>query len=200
MNIPGLDYNTQREKLVMPEYGREIQNMVDYALSIEDREERQICAETIVSTLQKMHPSNNSEEQLRKFWDHLAIMSGFQLDIDYPFDISNAQEIAKRPKPLSYPMRDIPVRHYGKMMFELFDKLKEMPEGEERDALVEMTANHMKRSLAVWSNGSWDDEKVVDDLAYFTDGKIQLDLNTFRFAKIDLQSNNQSQEKKKKKK
>lgn len=198
MNIQGLDYNTQREKLVMPEYGREIQNMVDFCLTIDNREERQVCAETIVRTMQRMYP-HTSEEQQRKFWDHLAIMSGFQLDIDYPYDISEAQNIAKKPEPMKYPMEHIPVRHYGKMLFEMFEKLKTMPEGPERDELVAMTANQMKRSLAVWSNGSWDDEKVASDLARFTDGVIQLDLSTFRFAKIDLSSINQTEKKKKKK-
>lgn len=198
MNIKGLDYNTQREKLVMPEYGREIQKMVDYALTIENRQERQLCAETIVNTMQRMYP-NVSEDQQRKFWDHLAIMSGFQLDIDYPYDISEAQNIAKKPAPMKYPMEHIPIRHYGKMIFEMFDKLKAMPEGPERDELVGMTANQMKRSLATWSNGSWDDEKVASDLARFTDGIIQLDLDTFRFDKIDFSSINQQEKKKKKK-
>lgn len=198
MNIKGLDYNTQRDKLVMPEYGREIQKMVDYALTIENRRERQLCAETIVNTMQRMYP-NMSEDQQRKFWDHLAIMSGFQLDIDYPYDISEAQNIAKKPAPMKYPMEHIPIRHYGKMIFEMFDKLKAMPEGPERDELVGMTANQMKRSLATWSNGSWDDEKVASDLARFTDGIIQLDLETFRFDKIDFSSINQQEKKKKKK-
>lgn len=198
MNIKGLDYNTQRDKLVMPEYGREIQKMVDYALTIENRRERQLCAETIVNTMQRMYP-NMSEDQQRKFWDHLAIMSGFQLDIDYPYDISEAQNIAKKPAPMKYPMEHIPIRHYGKMIFEMFDKLKAMTEGPERDELVGMTANQMKRSLATWSNGSWDDEKVASDLARFTDGIIQLDLETFRFDKIDFSSINQQEKKKKKK-
>ena len=162
MNIEGLDYNTQRERLVLPEYGREIQEMVDYAQTIADKEERQHCAETIV-----------------------AIMSNFQLDIDWPYDISGATQIAHKPEPLDYPMTAIPVRHYGKMMFELFEKLKTMPEGEERDELVRQTANQMKRNLHQWSNGSTDDEKIASDLARFTDGKIQLDLDTFKFEHID---------------
>jgi hypothetical protein len=82
-------------------------------------------------------------------------------------------------------MTAIPVRHYGKMMFELFEKLKTMPEGEERDELVRQTANQMKRNLHQWSNGSTDDEKIASDLARFTDGKIQLDLDTFKFEHID---------------
>lgn len=200
MNIQGLDYNTQREKLVLPEYGREIQQMVDYAVKLEDREERQRCAESIVVIMDRMFPENrNVENHEQKLWDHLAIMSNFQLDIDYPFDVSNAVKIAKKPEPLKYPMQRIPVRHYGAMVFELFNKLKTMEPGEERDALVELTANQMHRNLVQWSHGSSDEEKVADDLARFTDGKIQLDLNHFHFEKIvDVPAKTNNAAKKKK--
>ena len=189
MNIEGLDYNTQREKLVLPEYGREIQDMVDYAQTIADKDERQFCAETIVAIMDRMSPQNRENpDYKRKLWDHLAIMSNFQLDIDWPYDISGATQIAHKPEPLGYPMADIPVRHYGKMMFELFEKLQTMPEGPERDELVRQTANQMKRNLYQWSNGSADDEKIASDLARFTNGKIQLDLETFKFEPIDVNS------------
>ena len=187
MNIEGLDYNTQREKLVLPEYGREVQEMVDYAQTIADKEERQQCAETIVAIMDRMSPQNRENpDYKRKLWDHLAIMSNFQLDIDWPYDISGATQIAHKPEPLGYPMADIPVRHYGKMMFELFEKLQNMPEGPERDELVRQTANQMKRNLYQWSNGSADDEKIASDLARFTNGKIQLDLDTFKFEPVDI--------------
>lgn len=182
MKIEGLDYNTQRENLILPEYGREVQKMVDYAVSLEDRDERQRCAEAIVSIMDRMFPENkNVEDHERKLWDHLAIMSGFKLDIDYPFDVSQAAQIAKKPEPMEYPMKKIPVRHYGSMVFELFDKLKTMEPGPERDELVKLTANQMRRNLVQWSHGSSDDEKVASDLAHFTDGKIQLDLENFTF-------------------
>lgn len=185
MNIEGLDYNTQRVKLVLPEYGREVQDMVNYAVSLKDRSERQRCAEAIVSIMDRMFPENkNVEDHDRKLWDHLAIISGFQLDIDYPFDVTQAAKIAKKPEPLEYPMRKIPVRHYGAMVFELFDKLKAMEPGEERDALVKLTANQMRRNLMAWSHGSSDEEKVASDLARYTDGKIQLDLENFTFDKV----------------
>lgn len=194
MNIEGLDYNTQREKLVLPEYGREIQQMVDHAVSLEDREERQRCAETIVSIMERMFPeTGNAEEHERKLWDHLAIMSNFQLDIDFPFDVSQAVQIAKKPAPMEYPMKKIPVRHYGTMIFQLFDKLKTIEPGEERDELVKLTANQMHRNLMQWSHGSSDLEKVASDLARFTDGKIQLDIETFKFDKAavnDVVKNN----------
>lgn len=197
MNIEGLDYNTQREKLVLPEYGREVQKMVDYACTIEDRAERQHCAETIVSIMGKMLPQNSNEDHEQMLWDHLALMSGFKLDIDYPYDVSQALKIASKPEPLGYPMTNIPVRHYGKMMFEVFEQLKTMPEGPERDELARITANQMKRSLVLWSHGSADDEKVASDLARYTDGVIQLDLSTFKFEKINERELKETRRKKK---
>uniref|UniRef100_UPI0040272B7F DUF4290 domain-containing protein n=1 Tax=Segatella hominis TaxID=2518605 RepID=UPI0040272B7F len=191
MNIEGLDYNTQREKLVLPEYGREIQSMVDHAVGIKDRAERQHCAESIIAIMDHMFPDGaDAEEHHRKLWDHLAIMSGFKLDIDYPFAVKQAEDIAKRPDPMDYPKTRIPVRHYGSMMFELFDRLKNMEPGKERDELVKLTANQMRRDLAQWSHGSCDEEKVAADLARFTDGKTHLDLKNFKFEKLVLVHDN----------
>ena len=198
MNIEGLDYNTQREKLVLPEYGREVQSMVDYAVALPTKAERQSCANAIIAIMRRMFSQSADAEGFeRKLWDHLAMMSNFKLDIDYPFDVTEAQTILSKPEPMTYPMNNIPVRHYGKMMFELFDKLKAMPEGPDRDALVRMVANQMKRDLMVWGHGSSDDEKVASDLAYFTDGKVQLDLDKFKFAKIEVKENERKRGKKK---
>lgn len=198
MNIEGLDYNTQREKLVLPEYGREVQSMVDYAVALPTKAERQSCANAIIAIMRRMFSQSADAEGFeRKLWDHLAMMSNFKLDIDYPFDVTEAQTILSKPEPMTYPMNNIPVRHYGKMMFELFDKLKTMPESPDRDALVRMVANQMKRDLMVWGHGSSDDEKVASDLAYFTDGKVQLDLDKFKFAKIEVKENERKRGKKK---
>lgn len=184
MNIKGLDYNTEREHLVLPEYGREIQQMVDHAVALPDRSERQRCANTIIAIMDRMCPEGrNAINHKAKLWDHLALMSGFQLDIDYPCDVSQAAQIARRPDPLAYPANKIPVRHYGAMLFELFDQLKTMEPGKKRDELVKLVANQMRRDLIQWSHGSCDNEKVASDLARFTDGKIQLDLSTFVFEK-----------------
>lgn len=185
MNIEGLDYNTQREQLVMPEYGREIQDMVKYAMTIGDKEERQRCAEAIVAIMGRMSPDDKSAEGYdRKLWDHLALLSGFQLEVDYPYDVSQAAKIAQRPEPMEYPMKKIPVRHYGSMLFGMFEKLKAMEPGKERDALAQLVASQMHRCLLQWGHGSCAEEKVADDLARYTDGKVQLDVDAFRLVKI----------------
>ena len=201
MNIEGLDYNTQRERIKLNEYGREIQQMVDYCVTIPDREERQVCAEAIIDTMRKMNPSEqNINDRMQTLWDHLALMSDFKLDIDYPVEITTAEQMASKPEPVAYPNTRIPVRHYGRALFELFETLKTMEPGEERDTLVRMTANQMKRCLLLWGHGNGDDEKVADDLARFTDGVIQLDLESFRFDKIDVLSIAQQAKQKKQKK
>ena len=200
MNIQGLDYNTQREQLVLPEYGREIQLMINHAVALPTKAERQRCAESIISIMDRMFPQNHQNADYEhKLWDHLALMSRFQLDIDWPFDISKAAQIASKPEPLNYPMNKIAVRHYGHLLFEMFEKLKTMPEGPERDELVRVTANQMKRCLIQWSNGSSDNEKVASDLARFTDGKIQLDLSNFKFDKMDFRPEPSNERRRKKK-
>lgn len=182
MNIEGLDYNTQREQLIQPEYGREVQKMVEYAVSLNDKEERQLCAKTIISIMERMFPqSKENADYKQKLWDYLAIMSDFKLDIDYPVDISKAKSMEQKPQPIGYSKEKNPVKHYGSLVFQLFERLKTMPAGKERDALTKLTANQMKRNLIQWSHGSNDDEKIISDLARFTDGIIQLDLDKFKF-------------------
>ncbi|MBR2101492.1 MAG: DUF4290 domain-containing protein [Prevotella sp.] len=186
MNIEGLDYNTSRTRLVLPEYGREVQQMVEYAKTLPTKEERQRCAEEIVKIMNRMFPHNRDDVNYRqKLWDHLAIMSNFELDIDYPYNVSEARSMSKKPQPLGYPMNTIPMRHYGSLVFELFEQLKTMPAGEARDELVRQTANQMKRDLLLWSHANNVEERIAGDLARFTDGAIQIDLATFRFEKIN---------------
>ena len=198
MDIKGLDYNTQREKLVMPEYGREIQKMVDHAIGLASKEERQKCAQAIVKMMETKVPQlRDNVDYHQMLWDHLYMMSRKELDIDWPFDVSAAEKIHNKPQPVPLPKDHIRLRHYGKLVEELFEKLKTMPEGEERDALTYYTANQMKRDLTTWGHGSNDDEKVANDLAYYTEGVIQLDLNNFRFEKFTLTDESKKSKKKK---
>lgn len=188
MDIKGLDYNTQRETLLMSEYGREVQRMIDHAVSLPTKEERQLCAETIIRLMENKNPQvrENADYQ-QTLWDHLYLMSHKQLDIDWPYDVSEAEKIHTKPQPMKMMKQgEQPyLRHYGRLIQESFEKLKQMPEGEERDELVRLTANQMKRDLITWGHGSMDDDKVADDLARYTDGVIQIDLNTFRFEQQD---------------
>ena len=199
MEIKGLDYNTQREKLLMPEYGREIQKMVDHAIGLATKADRLRCAKTIVRMMETKVPQvRDTADYQQTLWDHLYLMSGKQLDIDWPFDVSGAEKIHSKPAPVPLPQNRIRLRHYGKLVTELTDKLKTMPEGAERDELVRQTANQMKRDLLTWGHGSSDDEKVADDMARLTDGAVQLDLGKFRFDRVTAIAVDEGKKKKRK--
>jgi hypothetical protein len=185
MEIQGLDYNTRREALIMPEYGREIQKMIDLALTLPTKEERLRCAKTIVKQmLNKVPQIRENAGYKQTLWDHLFLMSGKQLDIDWPYDVSAAEKILAKPQPMPLPQTRIRLRHYGRLVEELCERLKAMPDGDERKELTRLTANQMKHDLMQWGHGSIDDEKVADDLARMTDGAIQLDLKAFRFGRM----------------
>ena len=179
-----MTYNTQRENLILPEYGRTIQEMVDVCRTLEDRGERQACAESIIHIMEIMNPAVRQQPDYQhKLWDQLAIMADYDLDIDYPFEVIRPEDIQARPEPIHYPMQRIRYRHYGHLTEQFMKVLKDMPEGEERDALTAMMANFMKRSLYNWNRDAMDERKVEADLRHYTDGQVGLD-EGFRFASV----------------
>ncbi|MBO4565524.1 MAG: DUF4290 domain-containing protein [Bacteroidaceae bacterium] len=170
-----MDYNTQREKLRLPEYGRCIQEMVNYAVALEDKKERQRCAFTIIDLMANMQTfTGNPDDFYQKLWNHLAFISDYQLDIDYPVEIQHINEQEKKRERIPYPQKRIARRHYGSIIEQLTKKLTEMEPGAERDELTLLVANQMKRALANWNSNALDDEKILSDLAEYTDKKISL--------------------------
>lgn len=195
-----MKYNTQRDKLKMPEYGRGIQDMITYAAALTDKGERQRCAESIFRVMTSMQPQLREQPDYKhRIWDHIAYISGYELDIDYPFEINHLGDEAQKPKPLNYPMKDISQRQYGYLIEESLRQLAEMPEGEERDAMLELTANQMKQSLFVWNRDAMDDMKVATDISRYTKGHVSLDLSTFHFAPVQTLPRQDSSTGKKKK-
>ena len=176
-----MEYNTQRKKMELPEYGRSVQNMVDHALTIEDREERQRCANTIVNIMGGMFPHLRDVPDFKhKLWDHLAIMSDFKLDIDYPFEIVKREELEMKPGKIAYPDKAIRYRHYGRFLESMIKKLSEMEEGEEKEALLHMLAVQMKKNLNNWNKEGIEDQKIVDDLREYSNGAINLKVEDLR--------------------
>ncbi len=169
-----MEYNTQQRKLPLPEYGRSVQNMVDYALTIADRAERQRCANTIVNIMGGMFPHlRDVNDYNHKLWDHLAIMADFKLDIDYPVEVVKKESLEISPDRIPYPQHNVKYRHYGRFVQELILIAANYPEGEERKRLVRLIAIQMKKNYQNWNKDGVEDQKIIDDLIELSDGKIR---------------------------
>jgi hypothetical protein len=170
------DYNTSRKRLVLPEYGRNIQKMVDYIMSQENRDERNRLTQALIGVMGNLNPHLRDIHDFKhKLWDHIAIMSDFKLDIDYPYDIPVPETFQEKPKIVAYPQSDIRYKHYGKILEQMITYACNMPENEERRALVQIIANHMKKSYLTWNREAVDDQVIVNDLRNLSKGKIELD-------------------------
>lgn len=170
-----MDYNTQRETMPMPEYGRAVQDMVEHALTIEDRAKRQQCANTIIGIMGSMFPSLRDVPDFQgKLWDHLAYMSGYKLDIDYPVEITRIDKEKQRPDMISYPQNKIRFRHYGQIVPGMIRQAMEMEDGPERRQLVRLLAVQMKKDLLTWNRELASDERIAQDIAYYSDGQLSL--------------------------
>lgn len=178
----GIKYNTQQGRLPLPEYGRSVQNMVNHALTLENREERQRCANTIVSIMAGMFPNlKDVEDFQRKLWDHLAIMSDFKLDIDYPVEIIKKENLAVRPERIPYSQNNIRYKHYGRFVEDMIRVASDMEEGDKRNALINMIVNDMKKVYVAWNKEGVENQKIIDDLNELSGGRLEVKLEDVRF-------------------
>lgn len=193
-----MEYTTLQGKLIMPEYGRNIQQMVDYAVTIEDREERTRCVHTIIHTMGNLFPYLRDVNDFKhKLWDHVAIMSDFKLDIDYPYEIVKPENLHTRPDHLAYKNSKIRYMHYGRTLEEMIEKVGEYPEGEERNELIRLIANQMKKCFLTWNKEGVDDRKIYDDLRELSKGKIDLTEDFFKLIEVrDVLQNKKNKKKK----
>lgn len=178
-----MEYNTAEKPLKLPEYGRNIQNMVDYCVQIQDPQERKRCADTIINIMGNMFPHLRDVSDFKHIlWDNLAIMSDFNLDIDYPYEVIRKEDLHSRPSKLSYSNSSIRYRHYGKTLEHMIVKATELEDGEERDQLIRLLANQMKKSFLTWNKESVDDEKIFKDLHELSHGKISLSADNYKLS------------------
>lgn len=175
-----LTYNTQQKPLILPEYGRNIQRMVDHCLTLEDREERTRCAHAIVAAMGSLFPELRQPENSHKLWDHLMIMSDFQLDIDFPCEVISATDLSTKPEKVAYSQSSMRYRHYGRIIQSMIDKAAAMEEGEERQQVILLLANHMKKQMLAVNSDGVDDQKIFKDLAELSHGAIRLESATTR--------------------
>ena len=173
--VYNLEYNTERPKLIIPEYGRHFQKMVDYAVSIEDREERNRIAKAIISVMGNLQPHLRDVPDFQhKLWDQLFIMSDFKLDVDSPFPITSQEVLEQRPDPLEYPQNFPKYRFYGNNIKRMIDVAINWEKGDKRDGLEYAIANHMKKCYLNWNKDTVDDKVIFQHLHELSDGQIDL--------------------------
>ena len=178
-----MEYSS-REDLVMPEYGRNIQQMVEHALTIQNKEERTRCAKTIVTSMGNLFTYLRDVEDFKhKLWDHLAIMSDFKLDIDYPYEICKKENLHIPPERVPYYKKSqIKYMHYGRSVQQMIETVAEMPEGEAKNHSIALVANQMKKCYIAWCKDTVDDSKIFKDLYELSKGKINVSENTMKLA------------------
>jgi len=170
-----MEYNTARGHLIIPEYGRNIQKMVDYAITIEDREKRTKTAKIIITSMAQMSPGiKDTIDYQQVLWDHLYIISDFKLDVDSPYQPPSQEKLNRKPDKLEYSDKRIKLRHYGRHIINIIAKASVYEEGEEKQAFVLTIANQMKKSYLKWNRESVNDQTIAKHLYELSNGKLKL--------------------------
>ncbi len=168
-----MDYNTTREKMTIPEYGRNVQKMIEYTVGIEDREKRSKSAAYIVKVMAQLNPSiQQSEDYQHTLWDHMHIIADYKLDVDGPYNMPEREARERKPDQLNYSIPKIRLRHYGKTIEDIIQKAIEYEEGEEKQALIFAIANYMKRSYLSWNRDSVSDAIIAQHLEDMSRGNL----------------------------
>jgi Domain of unknown function (DUF4290) len=169
------DYNTQRKRMALPEYGRNVQKMVDHIKTIEDRAERNRAARTIIQIMGNLNPQLRDEGDFKhKLWDHLALIADFELDIDSPYSQPEPAKFIEKPKQIPYQQGNIRFLHYGRIVELMIDTASEMKEGEEKEYLTSLILNQMKKSYITWNRSQVADEVIISDMKMLSGGKLKV--------------------------
>jgi hypothetical protein len=178
-----LAYNTDTTKLVIPEYGRNIQKMVQHAIKIEDTEQRNKSANVIIKVMDLINPNtnnSNSEEHAQKLWAHLHIISNFELEVESPYKKPEKELYQSKPDEVPYPKNDIRFKHYGKIMEDMVKSASELSEGEDKEKLVKHIANLLKTSYLQWNRDSVNDSLIIKQLEELSAGKLTISADKLR--------------------
>jgi len=170
-----LEYNSERSKLIIPEYGRHLQKMVEHTVAIEDDKERNKVAKSIIAIMGNMNPHLRDVPDFQhKLWDQIFIISDFKLDVDSPFPKPSRELLAAHPTPMGYPQNFPKYRFYGNNIKRMIDEAVKMDEGQLKEALVLAIANHMKKSYLNWNRETVDDDVIFDHLKELSGGTLNL--------------------------
>jgi Domain of unknown function (DUF4290) len=176
-----LEYNTQQPHLLMAEYGRGVKKMIEHALTITDKEERTLAAETIINVMALLNPTTKEMPNYKnKLWDHLHLMSDYKLDVNSPYPIPEKEVMAAKPEPVGYPRKKIMYKHYGYNMELFIKKAMETSNDEQREEFKQVLAHLMKKSYLTWNRDTVADEIIAKHLIELSNGKLMLD-DEFKF-------------------
>lgn len=176
-----MEYNTTRSKLLMPEYGRNVQKMVESLLVIEDRQKRLRNAEIVIELMGTLNPHLKTiEDYKHKLWDHLYQMTDFRLDVDAPYPKPTAEEVYKKPERLPYPQENIPHRHLGRNLEALLKKAMEETDPEKRQGFTQAVGYYMKLAYTNWHKEPVHDDMIKNELAELTGGKLKYETGGYR--------------------
>ena len=179
------DYNTSREKLILAEYGRNVQNMVEYIVALPTKEERNRYAQVVIDMMGFLNPHLRDVPDFKhKLRDHLQIISKFRIDVDSPYPNPTQEQINFKPEVLSYPQKRIKFKHYGHTVELMIKNAKAITEPEKRDQMTNSIANFMKMAYVVWNKDHVADDQILSDLTELSDG--ELDVSNVVLAKVDL--------------
>ena len=168
-------YNTERVKLYIPEYGRNVQKMVDYLKTIEDREKRNEQARAIIKVMEILNPSVHLQEDYEhKLWDHLFIISGFDLDVDAPYPMPAPESLNEPPQMLSSKRKPIKANHYGRNIENIIDLISEKEDGEQKTAMIRSLAIYMRQQYLIWNKDTVADETIFQDIEKLSDYRIKV--------------------------
>lgn len=174
-----MEYNTGRDKIVISEYGRNIQEMIRHLMDIEDRKQRTEAAYFIVSVMAQMNPQvKESNDYMHKLWDHLHIIAEYQLDVDGPYPKPTPEMQKKKPEHVGYQKNNIRYGHYGQYIYDVVKKVKEMEDGPKKQAILINIANQMKRDYLNWNRDTVNDLLILDDLYKISGEEITLPMET----------------------
>ncbi len=182
------DYNSTRPNLILAEYGRNVQNMVDYICTLPTKEERNRYAQVVIDMMGVLNPHLRDVSDFKhKLWDHLHIISDFKIDVDSPYPVPTREEIHHKPDLLEYPQHKIRFKHYGFTVERMINKTKAMPESEAKQKMALSIANFMKMAYMTWNKDSVQDDHILHDLRELSAGELQLPLDTV-LTKVDFKS------------
>jgi hypothetical protein len=169
-----MEYNTERTDLILPEYGRNVHQMVDYLILVEDKEERNIGAKALIKLMGQLNPQlRDLEDYNHKLWDHLFIMSNFMLEVDSPYPIPSKEEFESKPNKVEYPKGVRKYRHYGKVITTIIEEAAKEEDSGQKDMLALMVGNLMKKTYLQWNKNTVDDLVIWNHLLELSDGKLK---------------------------